>query len=70
MCRKSCVDNIVKILLYGGGDVALCARTSKHIFVFVFDPLSLNYLSLYLALIHIVRIIYMLGIVCVCPYLC
>jgi len=35
------------------------ARTSKHIFVFVIDPLSLNYLSLlYLTLIHIAHIIY------------
>ena len=35
------------------------ARTSKYIFVFAFDPLSLNSLSLlYLALIHIAHILY------------
>jgi len=27
-----------------GGDVELCARTSKHILVFAFDPLSLSLL--------------------------
>ena len=50
------MDELVKILLCEGGDVELGARTSKHIFVFAFDPLSLNSLSfiLYLALIHIV----------------
>ena len=45
LCGKSCVDEIVEILLYEGGDVELGARTSKHIFVFAFDPLSLNSLS-------------------------
>ena len=39
------VDDIVEILLCEGGDVELGARTSKHIFVFAFDPLSLNSLS-------------------------
>ena len=42
LCGKSCVDELVKILLCEGGDVELCARTSKHILVFVFDPLSLT----------------------------
>ena len=51
------MDAIVKILLCEGGDVELGARTSKHIFVFAFDPLSLNSLS-HLALHHIVHIIY------------
>ena len=37
---------LVKILLCEGGDVELGARTSKHIFVFAFDPLSLYSLSL------------------------
>ena len=32
----------LEILLGEGGDVELGARTSKHIFVFAFDPLSLN----------------------------
>ena len=71
LCGKSCVDDIVKILLCEGGDVELGARTSKHIFVFAFDPLSLTLsLILCLASFHIVHIIYMLGFVCVCPYLC
>ena len=46
-CPKSlvevpCVDELVEILLCEGGDVELYARTSKHICVFVFDPLSLT----------------------------
>ena len=39
-------DSGLEILLGEGGDVELGARTSKHIFVFVFDPLPLNPLSL------------------------
>ena len=31
----------LEILLREGGDVELGARTSEHIFVFAFDPLSL-----------------------------
>ena len=50
LCGKSCVDELVKILLCEGGDVELGARTSKHIFVFAFDPLSLT-----LSLSHIVH---------------
>ena len=50
LCGKSCVDELVEILLCEGGDVELCARTSKHIFVFAFDPLSLT-LSLSLSYI-------------------
>ena len=57
LCGKSCADDIVKIFQCEGGDVELGARASKHIFVFAFDPLSLNSL-IYLALIHIVHIIY------------
>ena len=66
------MDELVKILLCEGGDVELCARTSKYIFVFAFDPLSLTLsFILCLASFHIVHIIYMLGIDCVCvPYLC
>jgi len=55
------VDDIVEIFLCEGGDVELGARTSKHIFLFVFDPLSLNSLS------------YLPGIAsyCMCvPHLC
>ena len=36
----------LEILLGEGGDVELGARTSKHILLFVFDPLPLNPLSL------------------------
>ena len=39
-------DSGLEILLGEGGDVELGARTSEHIFVFVFDPLPLNPLSL------------------------
>ena len=63
MCGKSCVNELVKIFLCEGGDVELCARTSKHISVFAFDPFSLTLsFILCLALIHIVHIIYMLGL--------
>ena len=58
------MDDIVEILLCEGGDVEQGARILKHIFVFAIDPLSLNSL-LYLALHHIVHILYMLGIDCV-----
>ena len=34
-------DSGLEILLGEGGDVELGARTSKHILVFAFDPLSL-----------------------------
>ena len=55
LCGKSCVEELVEILLCEGGDVELGARTSKHISVFAFDPLSLTLsLTLCLALIHIV----------------
>ena len=39
----------LEILLGEGGDVKLGTRTSKHILLFAFDPLSLNSLSLYCA---------------------
>ena len=42
LCGKSCVDDIVEILLCKSRDVELGARTSKHILVFAIDPLSLN----------------------------
>ena len=54
----------LKILLGEGGDVKLGARTSKHIFVFAFDPLSLITLSLFVlcfTFIHIVHL-YMLDL--------
>ena len=63
---KSCVDELVEILLCEGGDVELCARTSKHILVLAFDPLSLTHsLSLCNASYHIYACVD-----CVCPYLC
>ena len=55
---ESCVDKLVKILLCEGGDVEMGARTSKHIFVFAIDPLSLTLslsFLLCLALFHIVH---------------
>jgi len=70
LCGKSCVDELVKILLCEGGDVELCARTSKHILVFAIDPLSVTFsLTLCLALIHICHIIYML-VLFVCAHTC
>ena len=67
MCGKSCVDDLVEILLCEGGDVELGARTSKHISVFAIEPLSLNSLSY---IVHcIIFISYMLEFDCV-PYLC
>ena len=54
----------LEILLSEGGDVELGARTSKHIFVFAFDPLSLNPLSLFvLCIIHSI-ISYLLVFMC------
>ena len=50
LCGKSCVDELVEILLCEGGDVELRARISKHISMFAFDPLSLT-LSLSLSYI-------------------
>ena len=57
-------DSGLEILLGEGGDVELGARTSKHIFVFVFDPLTLITLSLLfvLCIIHI-AISYLLAVV-------
>ena len=59
LCRKSCVNELVEILLCEGGDVELGARTSKQISVFAFDPLSLT-LSLTLCIDSYCHIIYML----------
>ena len=56
ICTKSSVGVLggqvsgLEILLGEGGDVELGARTSKHISLFVFDPLTLNSLSLYFVL--------------------
>ena len=56
---ESCVDKLVKILLYEGRDIELDARTSKQISVFAFDPLTLT-LSLTLCIDSYCHIIYML----------
>ena len=50
------MNELVEILLRESEDVELCARTSKHISVFAFDPLSLT-LSLTCAL-HLIVISY------------
>ena len=50
LCGKSCVNELVEILLCEGGNVELGARTSKHILVLAFDPLSLTLSLLYCAL--------------------
>ena len=64
LCGKFCVDELVKILL-----CEMCARTSKHILVFAFDPLSL---TLSLTFVHYIILSYHIHacVVCVCPYLC
>ena len=68
LCGKSCVDDIVKILLCEGGDVELGARTSKHILVFAFDPLSLTFS---LSLSYIVHcIILSISFVCLVLIVC
>ena len=59
----------LEILLCEGGDVELCARTSKHILVFTFDPLSLNSLSFTLCIDSYCHIIYML-VLFVCAHTC
>ena len=72
---ESYVDKLMEILLCEGGDIELCARTSKYIRVFAIDPLSLT-LSLSLSYIvpcidsycHII-LICLVVFVCV-PHLC
>ena len=67
LCGKSCVDELVEILLCEGGDIELGARTSKHILVFAFDLLSLTLSYIVHCIISFIS--YMLVFVCV-PYLC
>ena len=52
----------LEILLGEGGDVELGAQTSKHIFVFAFDPLS----SLTLSLLFVHSIIHSIISICLC----
>ena len=61
----------LEILLCEGGDVELCARTSKHISVLAIDPRSLNSLSFILCLTSFILLIhtFMLGCVCLCASL-
>ena len=54
----------LEILLDEGGDVELGARTSKHIFLFAFDPLTLNSLSLYLCCASFISSIYYMLVLC------
>jgi len=67
------VNELVEILLCEGGDVELCDRTSKHISVFAFDPLSLTLsLSLSLSLLHCALIHIVISytcLVCLCASL-
>ena len=60
------MDELVEILLCEGGDVA---RTSKHIFVFVFDPLSLTLSLSYIVHYFILSYHIHAWFVCV-PHLC
>ena len=69
LCGKSCVDKLVEILLCEGGDVELCARTSKHMLLFAFDPLSPTFSLLHLSIASYCHIIYML-VLFMCLYLC
>ena len=67
LCEKSCVDDIVEILLCEDGHVELGAQTSKHILVFSFDQLSLNSLSLsYIVHCIILFILYICLVLIVC----
>ena len=59
----------LEILLDEGGDVELGARTSKHILLFAFDPLTLISLSLFvLCIIHIIHIVYACVVPCINSY--
>ena len=59
----------LEILLGEGGDVEL--GTSKHILLFTFDPLTLNFLSLYCALHLFILLIHIICLACLCvPLTC
>ena len=63
-------DSGLEILHDGeGGDVELGARTSEHILVFAFDPLSLNSLTLLFVQSIIASFIAFIHIACVVPYI-
>ena len=62
---ESCVDKLVEILLCEGRDVELCARTSKQISMFAFDPLTLTLSLFYIVpciISYCLFIYYMLGL--------
>ena len=60
------MDELVEILLCEGGDVGQGARTSKHIVVFAFDPLSLNSLFYIVPCIDSYCHIIYICLVCLC----
>ena len=64
---ESCVDKLVEILLCEGGDVELCAQTSKHIRVFAIDPLTLS-LTLSPSLCSLHHFILLIHFVCIISY--
>ena len=70
LCGKSCVDDIVEILLSEGGDVEqwLEPRNISLCLQLIHYLLTLSLSLSYLAMQH-THIIYMLDIVCV-PHLC
>ena len=68
LCGSPVWTSGLEILLCEGGDVELCARTLKHIRVFVFDRLTLT-LSLYFVHCFTIAISYTCLSVCV-PHLC
>ena len=61
----------LEILLGEGGDVELGDRTSKHILLFAFDPLTLTLSLLFVpCIIHIAHS-YIICLACLCvPHLC
>ena len=59
----------LEILLCEGRDVELCARTSKHISVFTFDPLTLTLSLLHCALHHFIFLIHYMLVLFVCASL-
>ena len=63
------MDDLVEVFLCEGGDVELGARTSKHIFVFAFDPLSLTLSFSYI--VHCILLSYHIHAcgVCLCAIL-
>ena len=60
------MDGIVEILRCEGGDVELGARTSKHILVFTFDPLSLTLSYIVLCIISYCSFILICLVLIVC----